>query len=99
MGVPPTRLGGYLPSPSHQFGCHAGRKVTADSPTIGNQWLGFGRPEGIEGGPWGRLPREGHEPRERARRMAWISSSGASLGGGASSAAANAARANCIVFL
>src|SRR6516225_2902226 len=24
MGLPPTRLGGFLPSPSHQVGCHSG---------------------------------------------------------------------------
>ena len=37
------------------------------------------------------LPRKGHEARDRARRIAWTSSSGASAGGGASSGAASAA--------
>ncbi len=48
-------------------------------------YLAFGSPSEL------RLPLEGHEARDRACRIAWMSSSGASTGGGASSAVANAA--------
>src|SRR5262249_6237281 len=66
MGLPPTRLGGFLPSPSHQFDALPEGRLQPTRPTIGNQWLGCGRPEVIEGGPWGaftagrsRVPRTG----------------------------------------
>src|SRR5262245_51865065 len=49
------KVGRLSAGPLTSVGCPARRKVTADSPIIENQWLGFGRPEGTEGGPWGRL--------------------------------------------
>src|SRR5437588_7310927 len=53
--------------------------------------LDGGRPAGLHGNYGGsNYSRRSHEGRRRERRIAWINSSGASAGGGASSGAENA---------